>query len=255
MRSLLAVALLAAAACAPTAAQQTPVSSARVVNAYPHDPEAFTQGLLWLDGKLYESTGLNGRSTIREVRLDDGKVLRSVSLPQRHFGEGIVDWGDELYSLTWQDQVGFRWNRADFRQTGSFNYPGEGWALTRDGRNIYMSDGSAQLRVLEPKTMKELRRIDVTDAGAPVGNLNELEYVKGEILANIWLTSRIARIDPASGRVKGWIDLAPLAAQAGVVDPDSVLNGIAYDAKGDRLFVTGKNWPKLFEIEVEPGPR
>jgi glutamine cyclotransferase len=226
-----------------------------VVKSYPHDPGAFTQGLLWLDGKLYESTGLNRRSTIREVRLADGKVLRSVSLPARYFGEGIVDWGSEIISLTWQHGMGFRWNRKDFRQVGSFAYSGEGWALTRDSRNIYMSDGTAQIRVLDPAGLTELRRIDVTDQGRPVTMLNELEYVKGEILANVWMTSRIARIDPASGRVKGWIDLSNLVASAAPGTDDSVLNGIAYDAAKDRLFVTGKNWPKLFEIKLVPPPK
>lgn len=255
IRATFLLSLFAFAACSAAGPQQAPVVSAKVVRAYPHDPAAFTQGLFWLDDRLYESTGQHGRSTIREVRLEDGKVLRSVALPQRHFGEGIVNWGSEVISLTWQDQIGYRWNRADFRQTGSWTYPGEGWGLTQNGRNIFMSDGTAQLRVLDPRTLREVRRIDVSDDGTPVANLNELEFVKGEILANVWMTSRIARIDPQSGRVKGWIDLAPLVAQAAPTDPDSVLNGIAYDAKRDRLFVTGKNWGKLFEIDLETASR
>jgi glutaminyl-peptide cyclotransferase len=252
MRAPLLLAALFLAGCSPSLAQETPIQGYKVVRAYPHDPAAFTQGLLWLDGKLYESTGRNGTSTIREVRLEDGKVLRSVSLPSRYFGEGIVDRGDEILSLTWQDQVGFRWNRKDFRQIGSFSYPGEGWALTRDARNIYMSDGTAQLRVLDPKTLAERRRIDVTDQGRPVERLNELEYVKGEILANVWMTSRIARIDPETGRIKGWIELGGLVGGRTNEDPDAVLNGIAYDAAADRLFVTGKNWDQLFEIDLLP---
>jgi glutamine cyclotransferase len=213
---------------------------------------AFTEGLFYLDGKLYESTGLNRQSTIREVRLEDGKVLRSVSLAPQYFGEGIVNWGREIVSLTWQGGAGFRWNRADFRQTGTWTYPGEGWALTQDGRNIWMSDGTAQLRVLDPKTLQEKKRITVTDQGKPVERLNELEWVKGEILANIWMERRIARIDPKSGKVKGWIDLSQLVAATSPGDPDSVLNGIAYDAATDRLFVTGKNWGQLFEIALTP---
>lgn len=252
MRSAVFLFLLAMAGCSASDARDVQTAGYKVVRAYPHDPAAFTEGLLWLDGKLYESTGLNGRSDIREVRLDDGEVLRKVTVPATYFGEGIVDWGDEIISLTWQNEIGFRWNRADFRQTGSFRYPGEGWALTRDKTNIYMSDGTAQIRVLDPKTMAETKRIDVTDQGVPVVRLNELEWVNGEILANVWMTPRIARIDPATGKVKGWIDLTDLVAETAPPDPDAVLNGIAYDPAGDRLFVTGKNWPKLFEIDLVP---
>lgn len=237
--------------CSPSLAQETPVYGYRIVRAYPHDPAAFTQGLFWRHGRLYESTGLHGRSTIREVRLEDGKVLRSVSLPPHHFGEGIVDRGDEIVSLTWQDQIGFRWRLSDFAQLGSFRYAGEGWGLTRDRTAIYMSDGTAQLRVLDPATLRERRRIEVTDRGRPVTSLNELEYVKGEILANVWMTSRIARIDPATGRVKGWIELDGLVRDTAAGE-DGVLNGIAYDAAGDRLFVTGKNWSRLYEIDLVP---
>ncbi|QAY75138.1 glutaminyl-peptide cyclotransferase [Sphingosinicella sp. BN140058] len=252
MRQALFLFLLAVAGCSASDARDTAAAGYKVVRAYPHDPSAFTEGLLWRDGKLYESTGLNGQSDIREVRLDDGKVLRKVTVPSTYFGEGIVDWGDEIVSLTWQNGIGFRWNRADFRQTGTFQYPGEGWALTRDKANIYMSDGTAQLRVLDPKTMAEKRRISVTDQGMPVERLNELEWVNGEIFANVWMTPRIARIDPATGNVKGWIDLTDLVAANAPADPDAVLNGIAYDAAKDRLFVTGKNWSKLFEIDLVP---
>lgn len=224
----------------------------RIVKEYPHDPMAFTEGLFFLDGKLYESTGLNRQSTIREVRLEDGKVLRSVSLEPQYFGEGIVNWGADIVSLTWQGGTGFRWNRADFGRKGTWTYPGEGWALTQDGRNIWMSDGTSQLRRLDPATLKESKRLDVADNGQPVERLNELEWVKGEIFANVWMSPRIARIDPNSGRVTGWIDLGDLTAQNMNGDPDSVLNGIAYDSAKDRLFVTGKNWAKLYEIEVVP---
>ena len=248
----LALPLFALASCGASTTAEPPVDGYRVVREYPHDPTAFTQGLLFLDGKLYESTGLNRQSTIREVRLEDGKVLRSVSLAPQYFGEGLVNWGPDLLSLTWQDGIGFRWDRGDFRPKGQFRYPGEGWALTQDGKNIYMSDGTSELRVLDPATMGERRRIRVTFQGQPVERLNELEWVKGEIFANIWMARRIARIDPKSGAVTGWIDLTDLAVENANGDPDSVLNGIAYDEKGDRLFVTGKNWAKLFEIDIVP---
>lgn len=251
---LLALPLLALASCGASTTAEPPVDGYRIVREYPHDPTAFTQGLLFLNGRLYESTGLNRQSTIREVRLEDGKVLRSVSIAPQYFGEGLVNWGPNLLSLTWQDGIGFRWNRSDFRQTGQFRYSGEGWALTQDGKNIYMSDGTSELRVLDPATMREVRRIRVTYQGEPVERLNELEWVKGEIFANIWMGRRIARIDPKSGAVKGWIDLSELAAANSNGDPDSVLNGIAYDSKRDRLFVTGKNWAKLFEIRIVPRP-
>lgn len=231
------------------------IYSYRVVRAYPHDINAFTEGLFYRDGHLFESTGLNGRSEIREERLEDGHVLRSVKVDPRYFGEGIVDWGPEIRSLTWQGNIGFRWRRSDFAKLGEYHYPGEGWALTRNATEIIMSDGTPQLRFLDPATMAEKRRITVTDDGQPVQRLNELEWVKGEIFANVWMTPRIARIDPKSGRVTGWIDLTQLVAEQAPPDPDSVLNGIAYDSTRDRLFVTGKNWPKLFEIKLVPPGR
>jgi glutamine cyclotransferase len=255
MRRLALALLVAVTGCGASAPADPPIYGYKVVKAYPHDPTAFTEGLFYLDGKLYESTGLNRQSTIREVRLEDGKVLRSVSLDPQYFGEGIVNWGNELLSLTWQNEVGFRWNRADFRRTGQFTYPGEGWALTQDGKNVIMSDGTSELRFLDPATMKERKRVRVTYRGEPVERLNELEWVKGEIFANIWMGRRIARIDPGSGQVKGWIDLSDLALESANGDPDSVLNGIAYDKAKDRLFVTGKNWAKLFEIKIVPKPR
>jgi glutaminyl-peptide cyclotransferase len=249
------LALLLLASCAASAPAEPPIDGYRIVRAFPHDPTAFTEGLFYLDGKLYESTGLNRQSTIREVRLEDGKVLRSVSLEPQYFGEGIVNWGNEIVSLTWQDGIGFRWNRKDFRRTGEFRYMGEGWAMTQDGTNVIMSDGTSQLRVLDPRTMAERKRIKVTYKGAPVERLNELEWVKGEIFANIWMGRRIARIDPKTGNVKGWIDLAMLVAENANGDPDAVLNGIAYDSKADRLFVTGKNWAKIYQIAIVPKPK
>jgi glutaminyl-peptide cyclotransferase len=255
MGRALTLSLFALASCGAASTAEPPVDSYRVVREYPHDPTAFTQGLLYLDGKLYESTGLNRQSTVREVRLEDGKVLRSVSLEPQYFGEGLVNWGPDLLSLTWQDGLGFRWNRSDFRRKGEFRYPGEGWGLTQDGKNIIMSDGTSELRFLDPATMKERKRVAVTYRGQPVERLNELEWVKGEIFANIWMGRRIARIDPKSGKVKGWIDLSQLAIENANGDPDAVLNGIAYDPKRDRLFVTGKNWAKLFEIDIVPNPK
>ena len=228
---------------------RAPVSKGRVVRVYPHDPEAFTQGLVYLDGFLYEGTGLNGRSSLRKVRLENGEVLQIQSVDSQYFGEGIAVKGDTIYELTWQSEIGFLYDRATFKRKGTFNYRGEGWGLTHDGQRLIMSDGSAFLRFLDPATQKELSRIQVKDGGVPVGNLNELEYVKGEILANVWQTHRIARISPKTGVVTGWIELegllTPREAQAA-----DVLNGIAYDAVGDRLFVTGKLWPKLFQIEM-----
>jgi len=251
----LVLALLAPAAFA--AAGSTPVQTAEVRGVYPHDPRAYTEGLFYFNGDLYESTGMEGQSTIRHVRLKDGAVLQSVAISPQMFGEGIVNWGGEIVSLTWRDQVGFRWDLKSFALRGSFSYPGEGWALTQDGKHLIMSDGTPVLRVLEPRTLKVVRRIKVTADGQPVMNLNELEWVKGEILANIWQTNRIARIDPASGRVKAWIDLGNLPEAQRRTDPDSVLNGIAYDREHDRLFVTGKNWPHLYEIRLTSaqGPR
>jgi glutamine cyclotransferase len=257
MRHALAAPLLALFACgqtapAPPAAAEVPVYGVRIVNSFPHDPGAFTQGLIFLDGHLYESTGMVGESTLRKVSLPDGKVLKSVPIPAGHFGEGMVNWGKELISITWQNGRGFRWDRETFRKLGEFRYSGEGWGLTQNGRELIMSDGTPDLRFLDPKTLAETRRLRVTFKGKPVSNLNELEWVKGEIFANIWQTELIARIDPGSGKVVGVINLAGLQARTGQSGLDNVLNGIAYDAKGDRLFVTGKRWAKLYEIKLTP---
>ena len=250
-RSLLCIAALAVATTAAHAA--TPVYGYRVVHAYPHDTSAYTEGLFFKDGYLYESTGEQGDSTVRKVKLETGKVVLRYDLPAKYFGEGIVDWGSRLVQLTWKDQMGFVYDLATFRQQRTFLYPGEGWALTRDDKHIYMSDGSPVLRVLDPQTLTSVRSILVTDAGQPVANLNELEWVKGEIYANVWLTNRIARIDPTTGHVTGWIDLTGLLDVNTLPDPgNDVLNGIAYDAARDRLFVTGKRWPRLFEIVLVP---
>ena len=226
----------------------------RVVKVYPHDKSAFTQGLEYRDGFLYEGTGQVGRSALRKVRLDTGQVVQSFDLPQ-FFGEGITVVGKQIIQLTWQSQTGFVYDKENFRVLKSFNYPGEGWGVTNDGKQIYMSDGTSQIRVWEPVSLKEIRRINVTDRGKPVTLINELEFVRGEIWANVWQTDRIARISPSDGRVLGWIDLSGMLPQAERSGPDAVLNGIAYDSAGDRNFVTGKLWPKLFEIRIAPsGP-
>ena len=241
--------LLSVAFALPAAAE-VPVQGYAVVREYPHDPGAFTEGLFYRDGRMFESTGQNPAS-IREVRLEDGKVLRQRIIDPAYFGEGIIDVGDTIISLTWRNQIGFVWNRDDFAPVSAFSYPGEGWALTRDDHRIIMSDGTPQLRFLDPATLRETGRITVTADGVPVHNLNELEWVEGEIYANIWQTDRIARIDPETGKVLAWIDLTGLFPLTPDMDVnDDVLNGIAWDAEGRRLFVTGKNWPKLFEIRL-----
>ena len=229
-----------------------PVYGYRVVHRYPHDPHAFTEGLFYRHGYLYESTGELGQSWVRKVELKTGKVVQQSILPPDIFGEGIVSWHGTLIQLTWRQHMGIVYDLASFKPLRRFFYPGEGWALTRGGDLIYMSDGTPDLRVLDPDTLQQVGTIHVTADGKPVHNLNELEWVKGEIYANIWLTHRIARIDPATGHVVGWIDLHGLFDSSKLGDPlDDVLNGIAYDAKHDRLFVTGKRWPVLFEIKLK----
>jgi glutamine cyclotransferase len=226
-----------------------PVYGYRIVNAYPHDPGAFTQGLVYRDGRLYEGTGLHGSSSMRKVELETGKVLKRHDLPEQYFGEGVAFCGSRLIQLTYQSKIGFIYN-LDLQPVGSFNYPTEGWGLTCDGSRLILSDGTATLRWLDAKTFKIIKQITVTDQGRPVGRLNELEYVKGEIFANIWKTDTIVRISPDTGAVTGWIDLGGLSQQLEPIALIDVLNGIAYDERGDRLFVTGKLWPKLFEIRL-----
>lgn len=227
----------------------------QVVKSYPHDRAAFTQGLVYRDGYLYESTGLEGKSTLRKVDLNTGRVLQQYDLLPNYFGEGLTDWGPHLIQLTYQTQTGFVYDRETLTLKSSFAYSGEGWGLTQDGTRLIMSDGTSTLRFLDPVTFSEKGRVTVRDGGQPVVDLNELEYVRGEIYANVWRTDRIARISPATGEVVGWIDLRNLV-KPGEIPRSSpsfeaaVLNGIAYDAAKDRLFVTGKLWPKLFEIRV-----
>ena len=228
-----------------------PIYDFEVVHTYPHDTAAFTEGLFYLNGFLYESTGLEQHSSIRKVRIDSGEVVQQLDLPGEYFGEGIVNWGDRLVSLTWRSHVGFVLDLATFKLQRQFQYEGEGWALTQDGKQIIMSDGTPQLRFLDPRTLKETRRLEVTLNGKLLPNINELEWVKGEIYANVWHANWLARIDPGTGQVVGLVNLTGILNPSNLADgPDGVLNGIAYDAKGDRLFVTGKNWPTLFEIKL-----
>jgi len=260
--SPLGPAALALTACAvsvvPTVTAQrrqpdAPIAGYRVVKIYPHDRHAFTQGLQYVDGVLYEGTGQYGQSGIRKVKLETGEVLQHQPLDAKYFGEGITVWGNTIVQLTWQAEIGFVYDRNTFKQLRTFSYPGEGWGLTHDGTRLIMSDGHEQgaLRFLDPSTFKETGRVTVRAGGTPVKHLNELEFVRGEILANIWQTPRIARISPKTGEVTGWIDLSGLLDPRDAAGTD-VLNGIAYDAAGDRLFVTGKWWPKLFEIKIVP---
>jgi glutamine cyclotransferase len=226
-----------------------PVYGYRVVRVYPHDPTAFTQGLQYVDGFLYEGTGLNGRSSIRKVKLDTGEVVQKRDIARAYFGEGITVWKSELIQLTWESNIAFVYDKATFEPKRTFKYKGEGWGLTHDNVSLIMSDGTNELRVLDPATFAERRRIKVTAVGQPLPRLNELEYMKGEILANVWTTDSIARVSPDTGQVTGYIDLKGLLTPREQASVD-VLNGIAYDAEGDRLFVTGKLWPKVFEIKV-----
>lgn len=208
-----------------------------------------------MDGVLYEGTGLNGRSGIRKVKLETGAVLQQAALPQEYFGEGITVLNGKLFQLTWTSGIGFVYDLATFRPLETFRYTGEGWGLTNDGRNLILSDGSAALRYYDPKTLRETARLTVTDAGAPVRYLNELEFVKGEVWANVWQSEKIARISPMTGKVLGWVDVSGLLTPAERNSGVDVLNGIAYDAQGDRLFVTGKLWPRVFEIKVVPASK
>jgi glutaminyl-peptide cyclotransferase len=247
---LLGLTLLATAAPVPA---NTAIDTAtyQVVHAYPHDPMAFSQGLLYLDGHLYESTGLKGRSSLRMVDINTGRVLQKYDLPAAYFGEGLTDWEGTLIQLTWQAHKAFVYDRFAFSLLKTFTYEGEGWGITHDSSHLIMSDGTSYLRFLDPKTFREVRRLHVTGPnGQGIDDLNELEYVRGEIYANVWHSDRIARISPRNGKLLGWIDLSGLMSPQSLPNSDAVLNGIAYDARGNRLFVTGKLWPKLFEVRV-----
>lgn len=223
-----------------------------IVNTYNHDSNAFTQGLVYYEGVFYEGTGIRGRSNIRKVEIETGNVLQDRDLADQYFGEGITIWEDQLLQLTWQAQKGFIYDRETFEPEGEFSYPTEGWGLTHDGTHLIMSDGSENLFFLNPDTFEidHTRTVKVQDNDQDIENLNELEYINGEVWANVWLTDNIVRIDPETGHVIGWLDLAGLKPDDNSGNRDAVLNGIAYDAEGDRLFVTGKLWSKLFEIQL-----
>jgi glutaminyl-peptide cyclotransferase len=257
MRLVLFATVLAISMLGCPAQTAIPVYSYKVVHVFPHDGAAFTEGLFYRNGFLYESTGLPGRSSIRKVRLETGEVVQQLTVPEPYFGEGVVAWKNRLIELTYTTQIGFIYDLDTFALQGTFHYPGQGWSMTQDGKQIIMDDGTPDIRFWDPKGLKEVNRIRVTANGEAVENLNELEWVNGEIYANIWHTDRIARINPANGKVLGWIDLTGLLPKADFLpEPDGseqVLNGIAYDSKRDRLFVTGKYWPKLFEIRLQRG--
>jgi len=227
-----------------------PVYTYKVVNTYPHDRSAFTEGLVFEDGVLYEGTGLRGYSNLRRVKLETGEILQICELPPQFFGEGVTVYGNKIIQLTWQSHIGFVYDKYSFKLLQEFNYPDEGWGITHDGKYLIMSDGTSTLHFLNPETFEEISQIEVSANDIPVTRINELEYIQGEIYANIWQTERIARIDPLTGQVIGWIDLKGILSPEDDSETVDVLNGIAYDLKNSRLFVTGKFWPKLFEIEL-----
>lgn len=254
-RLLCLTALALVAACFATAVAAVPEYTAVVLRTYPHDAGAFTEGLLYDDGFLYESTGLAGQSSIRKVRLATGEVVQHMDIDPQYFGEGIVIWQGKLIELTWQSHIGFVYDLPTLRLRSNFHYPGEGWALTQDGRRLIMSDGTSDLRFLDPDSLGEIGRIHVTCDGHAIRNINELEWIKGEIYANVWLTNVIVRIDPATGNVVGLIDLSDLPDAIASRPADNVLNGIAYDAATDRVFVTGKLWKWVYQITLAPRPQ
>lgn len=236
----------------PATAHAVPTYTYKVVNTYPHDSNAFTEGLAFSSGALYEGTGLYGYSTLRKVQLETGDVLQVRKLSEQLFGEGITIWKDRIIQLTWTSGIGLVYDKNSFEPLEQFTYPTEGWGITQDGNHLVMSDGTSRLYFLDPSNFREIGHIEVYDNHGPVTRLNELEYVQGEIYANVWQTNRIARISPETGQVTGWIELDGLLSQEELREPVDVLNGIAYDAENDRLFVTGKLWPKLFEIKLVP---
>jgi len=228
------------------------VSTFKVVNSFPHDEGAFTQGLDYDEGVLIEGTGLHGRSSLRRVNLETGEIMKILDLSPQYFGEGITVLGDKIYQLTWDTNVGFIYDKNSFDLLAEFSYSTQGWGLTNDGKYLIMSDGSSTLHFLDPQTFENIRDLQVSDGNGPVSGLNELEYINGEIYANIFTKDRIARISPSNGNITGWIDLTGLLNQEFRNSPNAVLNGIAYDEAQDRLFVTGKLWPFLFEIKLVP---
>jgi glutamine cyclotransferase len=236
----------------PNKLAATAIYTYQVVNTYPHDRDAFTQGLIFVDGVLYEGTGRYGQSTLRRVELKTGEILQLRRLPPQLFGEGVTIFGDRIIQLTWQNKVGFVYDKNMFELERQFSYPTEGWGITHDGQRLIMSDGTSTLYFWDPSSLAEIGQVQVYDDNGPVIKLNELEYINGEVYANVWQTNRIARINPDTGQVLGWIHLDGLLTAEDLSQPVDVLNGIAYDAEHDRLFVTGKLWPKLFEIRLVP---
>ncbi|MEO7014036.1 MAG: glutaminyl-peptide cyclotransferase [Dokdonella sp.] len=222
-----------------------------VVKTWPHDRGAFTQGLIYRDGFLYESTGLNGHSSLRKVKLETGEVVQHSTVANEYFAEGLTDWKDRLIQITWQSKIGFTYDLKTFKPIAQFNYSGEGWGITHDAKRLIMSDGTSTLRFLDPESFKPTGTLEVTYQGKPLANLNELEFVRGRIFANVWQSNSIVVIDPANGRVTAQINLPGLLNAEDRSVAVDVLNGIAYDAKHDRLFVTGKLWPKLFELKLQ----
>jgi glutamine cyclotransferase len=246
--------LIFAALAGLRAETSAPVATYKVIAKYPHSTSSYTEGFFFLDGLFYEGTGLEGRSELTVSKPENGKALQRLDLPPQYFGEGIVDWGSEIYEWTWQSHVCFVYDRFSLRPVRQLTYTGEGWGMTRTDKEIITSDGSATLRFRNPRTFEETRHIVVRDGSKSVFQLNELEYIKGEIYANVWHSDRIARISPSNGHVIGWIDLTGILPEDQKIDAESVLNGIAYDAQHDRLFVTGKQWPAIFEIQVVNRP-
>ena len=239
-------------ALAAAAADPAPIERCgyRVVQSYPHDATSFTQGLFWDDGHLYEATGQYGQSRVARLDLKTGRALIQTKLPSDQFGEGITRWGDQIIGVTWQNGEGHRWAIKDLKPLGNFKYEGEGWGVTMVEGSLVLSDGSSDLKFFDPATMKEQKRVTVRFGGRPLAMLNELETIDGQVWANVWMTDLIVRVDPATGNIASYVDLSGLKQDAGASGGDSVLNGIAWDAKKKRLFVTGKYWPKLYEIAL-----
>lgn len=237
-------------AASATTSEAVPTYTYKVKNTWPHDRRAYTQGLIYRDGILWESTGQYGSSSLRKVELKTGKVIKQISVPRQYFAEGMTVFHNKVFQLTWQEHKGFIYDPETFQKQGEFDYTGEGWGLTHDGQSLIMSDGTNQIRFLDPVTLKTTRTVHIFDAGEPVNQLNELEYIDGEIYANIWQSDRIVRLDPKTGKILGWIDMTGLLKTKDRTGEEDVLNGIAYDEAGKRLFVTGKMWPKLFEVEI-----
>jgi len=229
---------------------KAPISDIKIINIFPHDPDAFTQGLIYHHGYLYESTGLKGKSTLRKVDIKTGKIIKIIKLAPEYFGEGITILGKNIYQLTWQNKTGFVYDLKEFKKVRTFSYPGEGWGITTDGQYLFMSDGSSVISCVDPVTVAVLRKIIIHEGQQQIGNLNELEFIKGEIWANIFQKDLIVRISPATGKILGWVDLSLLYSLIPEHNRIDVLNGIAYDKIHDRIFVTGKLWPKIFEIKV-----